>query len=235
MIWPAASSSATKPTCFCWDHRESARRFWFRPLVIRRSKPASWFCIARSSTWPETFWVTEVTERDTTLYIPLGVGYRPSMPRSARIAPGGFVHHVVNRANGRLRLFRKEADFRAFYDALLQAHARHPIRILAWCILSNHWHFVVWPRGDGELSQFFGRLGLIHATRWQAAHNAVGMGHVYQGRFKNFMVQRDEHLLWVLRYVERNPLRPASSSVPRTGHGAACTPACTALRKFATC
>ena len=129
------------------------------------------------------------------------------MPRSPRIAPGGIVYHVLNRANGRQRLFAKEADFLAFYDVLLQARARHPMRILAWCVMSNHWHFVVWPRKDGELSRFFGWLGLTHATRWQVAHRVVGTGHVYQGRFKNFMIQQDEHLRWVLRYVERNPLR----------------------------
>ena len=131
----------------------------------------------------------------------------PFMPRSSRIAPGGVVYHVVNRANGRLRLFRKETDFLAFYNVLLQAQQRHPIRLLAWCLMSNHWHFVVWPRREGELSRFFGCLGLIHAARWQVAHDAVGMGHVYQARFKNFMIQQDAHLLWVLRYVERNPLR----------------------------
>jgi putative transposase len=73
--------------------------------------------------------------------------------------------------------------------------------------MPTHWHFVAWPREDGELSRFFGYLGLTHAARWQAAHGAVGTGHVYQSRFKNFLVQRDEHLMWVLRYVERNPLR----------------------------
>jgi putative transposase len=129
------------------------------------------------------------------------------MPRPARVAPGGFVYHVLNRANGRSNLFRKEQDFLAFYDVLIQAHTRHPTRILGWCIMPNHWHFVAWPREDGELSRFFGYLGLTHATRWQVAHNAVGTGHVYQSRFKNFMIQQDEHLLWVLRYVERNPLR----------------------------
>jgi len=129
------------------------------------------------------------------------------MPRIPRVAPAGFVYHVFNRANGRLRLFRKEADFLAFEEVMLQAHQRHPIPILAWCIMSNHWHFVVRPRREGELSRFFGYLGLTHAARWQTAHNAVGMGHVYQGRFKNFMVQQDAHLLTVLRYVERNPLR----------------------------
>jgi REP-associated tyrosine transposase len=118
-----------------------------------------------------------------------------------------MVYHVLNRANGGLRLFRRDADFVAFENVMLEAHARNPLRILAWCIMSNHWHFVVWPREDGELSRFFGHLGLTHAARWQAAHDAVGMGHVYQARFKNFMVQEDEHLLTVLRYVERNPLR----------------------------
>jgi putative transposase len=129
------------------------------------------------------------------------------MPRIARSAPGGMVYHVINRANGRLRLFKTEADFAAFEKALLETHAKFPIPILAWCIMQNHWHFVVQPTQDDELSRFFGRLGLLHATRWQAAHNAIGMGHVYQGRFKNFMIEEDEHLLWVLRYVERNPLR----------------------------
>lgn len=118
-----------------------------------------------------------------------------------------MVYHVLNRANGRLRLFKTEADFQAFETALIQTHERHPIPIYGWCTMGNHWHFVVRPNEDGELSRFFGRLALLHATRWQAAHHAIGMGHVYQGRFKNFMIQKDEHLLRVLRYVERNPLR----------------------------
>ena len=129
------------------------------------------------------------------------------MPRIARVAPGGYIYHVLNRANGRLRLFQKQQDFQAFYRVLLQAYQRFPTRLLAWCIMGNHWHFVAWPEEDGELSQFFGYLGLTHATRWQAAHNLIGSGHVYQGRFKNFLVQRDEHLEWVVRYAERNPLR----------------------------
>ena len=67
------------------------------------------------------------------------------MPRSARVAPGGFGYHVVDRAYGRLRLFRKEPDFLAFYNVLLQTHAQYPIRILSWCVMANHWHFVGWP------------------------------------------------------------------------------------------
>lgn len=129
------------------------------------------------------------------------------MPRIARVAPGDVVYHVLNRANGRLRLFKKDEDFLAFFRCLRLALDKHPIRILGWCVMSNHWHLVVWPERDGELSRFFGYLSLLHATRWQVAHNAVGTGHVYQGRFKSFMIQKDAHLAWVLRYVERNALR----------------------------
>jgi putative transposase len=129
------------------------------------------------------------------------------MPRTARIAPGGIVYHVLNRANGRLRLFKNERDFLAFQSVLVLAHQRVPIRILDWCIMSNHWHFVLWPRRDGELTQFMRWLTLTHAQRWKHAHAAVGHGHLYQGRFKSFPVEQDVHLRAVLRYVERNPLR----------------------------
>ena len=130
------------------------------------------------------------------------------MPRTARNAPGGLVYHVLNRANGRLRLFKKEEDFLAFERVMKLAFERIPIRILSWCIMSNHWHLVLWPRRDGELTAFMRQLTLTHAQRWKHAHNAVGHGHLYQGRFKSFPVQEDEHLLRLLRYVEANPVRP---------------------------
>lgn len=129
------------------------------------------------------------------------------MPRRNRVAPGGTVYHVINRANGKLRLFKKQEDFLAFYEVLGLAMKRHPVPLLGWCIMGNHWHFVTLPQHDGDLSRFFGYLTLLHATRWQTAHGAVGMGHVYQARFRNFMIEQDAHLLWVLRYVERNPVR----------------------------
>jgi putative transposase len=122
---------------------------------------------------------------------------------------GGYVYHVLNRANGRLRLFRKDADFAAFEQVLAETHQRVPLRILAYAILQNHWHFVVWPRrGQGQqVAEFFRRLTVTHAQRWHAHHATSGTGHVYQGRFKSFPIATDEHLLSVLRYVERNPLR----------------------------
>jgi len=128
------------------------------------------------------------------------------MPRRPRMAPGGLVYHVLNRAGGRMKLFRHEKDFLAFERVMREAHERHPLPILDYCIMSNHWHFVVAPREDGQVTAFFRWLAHTHAMRWRVAHHTVGYGHLYQGRFKSFPVQADEHLLNLCRYVQRNPL-----------------------------
>jgi putative transposase len=129
------------------------------------------------------------------------------MPRRARVTPGGLVYHVLNRTVAGLPLFRKEADYEAFERIMIEAHQRHPLRMLAWCLMRNHWHFMVWPREEGEVTDYFRWLAHTHAMRWHVAHNAVGRGHLYQGRFKSFPVEEDEHCLTACRYVERNALR----------------------------
>jgi putative transposase len=73
--------------------------------------------------------------------------------------------------------------------------------------MGNHWHLVLWPRRDGELSRFMQRLTITHVRRCVEHRGRVGWGSVYQGRYKSFPVEADGHLLTVLRYVERNPLR----------------------------
>ena len=73
--------------------------------------------------------------------------------------------------------------------------------------MPNHWHFVVWPETDEEVSGFFQWLTVTHTMRWHAHDHASGTGHLYQGRFQSFLVQTDRHLLTVPRYVERNPVR----------------------------
>ncbi len=129
------------------------------------------------------------------------------MPRRLRQATGGLVYHVLNRAVGRARLFRKAADYAAFEAVLEQAWWRLPTRMLCFCVMPNHFHLVLWPREDGELSEFMRWLTLTHTQRWHAHRHTAGAGPLYQGRFKSFPVQDDAHLLTVCRYVERNPLR----------------------------
>jgi putative transposase len=124
-----------------------------------------------------------------------------------RHAKGGYVYHVFNRAVGRATLFAKATDYEAFVRVLSEALDWVDIRLLAYCVMPNHWHLVVWPERDGDLSEFMRWLTLTHTQRWHAKHHTQGTGPLYQGRFKAFPVAKDEHCLRVLRYVERNPLR----------------------------
>jgi putative transposase len=129
------------------------------------------------------------------------------MPRTSRVAPGGMVFHVLNRGVGRMRLFDDDDDFEAFERVMEETLAVRPMRICAYSLMPNHWHFVLWPENDGELARFMQRLTIAHVTRWQEHNHEVGSGHVYQGRYKSFPVESDEYFYQVLRYVERNALR----------------------------
>ena len=129
------------------------------------------------------------------------------MGRAKRADDGGMVFHVLNRANARSTIFEKPEDYAAFERVLSEALDRVDMRVLAYCLMPNHWHLVLWPRRDGDLSKFMGWLTLTHTQRWHAHHRTTGTGHLYQGRFKSFPVQNDEHLRTVCRYVERNALR----------------------------
>jgi putative transposase len=112
---------------------------------------------------------------------------------------------VLNRGNARRTVFRKDGDYRAFLAALAHAGERVPMRLLAYCLMPNHFHLVVWPRRDGDLSRWVHWLLNAHVRRYHQHYHSSG--HLWQGRFKAFPIQEDEHLLMVLRYVERNALR----------------------------
>jgi putative transposase len=129
------------------------------------------------------------------------------MPRPLRTAPGGFVYHVLNRANGKRRIFEHDRDYLAFEHVLAEVQDRIPMRILAWCVMPNHWHLLLWPRQDGDLSNYMRLVTLTHTQRRHAHRGSAGMGHLYQGRFKSFVVQDDAHFLTVSRYVEANAWR----------------------------
>jgi len=106
-----------------------------------------------------------------------------------------------------MTIFENSEDYSAFERVLEAAVKRTKTRLLAYCLMPNHWHLVICPGADGELSQFTGWLTLTHTQRWHAHRHSTGNGHLYQGRFKSFPVQDDEHFLAVCRYVERNALR----------------------------
>jgi len=127
------------------------------------------------------------------------------MPRTVRASVGDVCYHVLNRGNGRADVFHAPDDYAAFVDLLTQANQRLPIRILGYALMPNHFPLVLWPRRDGGLSRWMQWLLTSHVRRHHRLHG--GSGHVWQGRFKAFPIEQDEHLLTVLRYVERNALR----------------------------
>jgi putative transposase len=127
------------------------------------------------------------------------------MPRTARASVGGICYHVFNRGNARAPVFHQDSDYSAFVDVLRQACEHIPMRILAYCLLPNHFHLALWPYGDGDLSRWMHWLLTAHVCRYRRHYQSSG--HIWQGRFKAFPVQHDEHLLTVLRYIERNPVR----------------------------
>jgi len=129
------------------------------------------------------------------------------MPRRLRLSTGGLAYHVLTRAAGRGRLFDDDADYLAMERVIAQTHQRLAMRIVSYCLMPNHWHFVLWPREDGELSEFMRLMTITHTQRWHAHHQTAGTGPLYQGRFKSFPIQKDEHFLTVCRYVERNAVR----------------------------
>ncbi|MFN0016669.1 MAG: transposase [Pirellulaceae bacterium] len=129
------------------------------------------------------------------------------MPRRPRQAMGGYVFHVLNRAAAQRTLFREDGDYAAFLGILHEAQQQVPMRILSYCVMPNHWHLVLWPTGDDDLSEYMKWLTTTHAQRWHKWHESTGTGALYQGRFKSFPTQEDDHFWQVCRYVERNSLR----------------------------
>ena len=129
------------------------------------------------------------------------------MGRRLRIDPGGIVYHVINRRVGRETIFADAPDYSAFEKVIEQACQRIPMRILAYCLMPNHWHLLLWPHADGDLRRFMQWLSVTHTHRWHAHRRSAGQGPLYQGRYRSFPVQDDAHVRTVARYVERNPLR----------------------------
>ncbi|WP_425616621.1 transposase [Anatilimnocola sp. NA78] len=138
------------------------------------------------------------------------------MPRHQRFSSAGYVFHVVNRGAGRQSLFDDEADYDQFVALLEQARQRVAMQMLAYCLMPNHFHLLLWPTTDDSLSDYLHWLTTTHSQRRHAKLKTTGTGPIYQGRFKSFPVQDDDHFLTVARYVERNALR--ANLVQRAEH-----------------
>lgn len=129
------------------------------------------------------------------------------MPRTARLAIGNTVYHVLNRASGRATIFHSDKDYQHFEALLTEAKELIDMHILAYALMPNHWHLVLYPRNDGDMSEFMRWLTTTHVRQRRVATKSIGYGPIYQGAYKSFIVEKDKHLIDLIRYVEQNPLR----------------------------
>ncbi len=127
------------------------------------------------------------------------------MPRTARASVRGMWYHALNRGNRREAVFHKPGDYDAFVKAMRDSCDRVPVDLLGYCLMPNHFYLILRPHHDGDLGRWMQWLLTAHARRYHRHYGTSG--HVWQGRFKAFPVQDDDHLITVLRYVERNVLR----------------------------
>ena len=114
------------------------------------------------------------------------------MPRRRRIGSVGIIFHVLNRSAKRIPLFESPSDYAAFEQLLFDARERVPLKLYSYCVMPNHWHLIVCPTADGNLSRFMHWLTVTHAQRWHAFRSTSGTGGVYQGRFKAIPIQSDD-------------------------------------------
>jgi len=127
------------------------------------------------------------------------------MPRISRGLADDSIYHVINRGNGGQVVFQKDKDYEAFVNLMKEAKIRYAIKIFAYCVMPNHFHIVVMPHQSEDLSKWMQWLLTSHVRRFHKHYGTSG--HIWQGRYKSFLIQKDSHLLTVLKYVESNPLR----------------------------
>ncbi|MBI1819543.1 MAG: transposase [Nitrospirae bacterium] len=100
------------------------------------------------------------------------------MPRIPRGQIAGYAYHVINRGNGGATLFHKDGDYHAFLNLLVTAKSKHPIKLLAFCLMPNHFHLIIQPPNSEALSAFMQWWLTAHVRRYHQHHKTHG--HIWQ-------------------------------------------------------
>jgi len=129
------------------------------------------------------------------------------MPRIARVSVGNMLYHVINRSNARAQIFHNDDDYKHFEKLLLDGKDMIDMRIIAYCIMPNHWHLVLYPKRDGDMGEYMRWVTTTHVRQRRVKTESVGDGHLYQGTYKSFPVETNAYAQQLIQYVEQNPLR----------------------------
>ena len=134
------------------------------------------------------------------------------MARPLRIEFPGAVYHVTSRGNQRNNIFVDDEDRETFLNIVAHAAKRHNWSCHAYCLMDNHYHMLI-ETPDGNLSKGMRQLGGVYTQAYNRRHNLSG--HLFQGRYKSVLIEKDSHLLEVIRYVVLNPLRAGLVKSPK--------------------
>jgi putative transposase len=129
------------------------------------------------------------------------------MPRIARVSVGNMLYHIINRSNGKVKLFHTDDDYKHFEKLLQDGKDMVDIQIVGYCIMPNHWHLVLYPKRDGDMGEYMRWVTTTHVRQRRVKTKSIGDGHLYQGTYKSFPVETNEYAQQLIQYVEQNPLR----------------------------
>ena len=127
------------------------------------------------------------------------------MPRIPRGDSANGIYHIINRGNMRIQVFNDAKDYEHFLELLYKSAEKEKVAIHAYCLMPNHFHLLLSPEGEGSLSRMMQLLMTSHVRYYHRKNKTSG--HVWQGRYKSFIVQKDSYYIEVMRYIEANALR----------------------------
>ena len=128
------------------------------------------------------------------------------MVRHARLADAHRYFHVIHRASLPVPLFLRPKDYRDFLQIMREGLERHPLPLLAYSVMNDHWHFVLRAAGTARLARLVGGVATTHAERLRRTRPGLNGAPIYPGSFTMQMVSAPDRLLRVCRYVERHAL-----------------------------
>jgi len=127
------------------------------------------------------------------------------MARPLRITAPDLVFHVIDRGNNRQLVFREDSDFEYFLKLLKKYKKKLKLKLYHYCLMSNHIHLMVEPTVEGSVSKFMMRLTLAYSVYFNKKYE--GVGHVWQGRYKSSLIDKENYFIRCGLYVELNPVR----------------------------
>lgn len=134
------------------------------------------------------------------------------MPRGMRIITDNSYYHIINRGNQKQRLFLEHVDYEEYINILKRYKRKFGFRLLGYCFMPNHVHMLLEPGEPRKLAKFMQCITQSYTAWFNLKYNKVG--HLWQGRFKSMIIQKNKYFLDCVYYIEANPVRAGLTSSP---------------------